>query len=473
MESDYVSEKDFDSLTILPNNCSLLYPTDEYVPVKFCGIDTTHFGSSNRKLNPFYKLKTLASSNSTSFEDRIQAIRYMTYIPHIKQKETVLEVVTHILKDETINIDMRYDLFNKTIRFTSSIMLELHKFYFEHFLNEAKHPLLYLILSAQYILTHATKYNFDMITNFLIANAKDSQLSVNLRAECADILHRQGLDEKTQSLGYNIIMKMGNLYVDNKSSCIYSNTQNIHDKAINDSVMSILRYLIAEDNKEKAMRHLKLINLEQELKENKTPELEKYIKEIRDIDILEKDIHTEIYDKISTLVSEEKKCRVMNSLRRVLIDTAKYDGYASRDILIVIWKKVKSQTIELQTQLHSRIIEELHDMDETCSTGHMSRLINVLAGFNIINQNIKISFRDQLRSNIFARLNKELKSMAIYQQQQILDQMISPSKELLEEFILDFNPYEELYNEFVKEENMNEDEFKEIYKKAINDYCGK
>jgi hypothetical protein len=51
-----------------------------------------------------------------------------------------------------------------------------------------------------------------------------------------------------------------------------------------------------------------------------------------------------------------------------------------------------------------RLFEELEDMSGTCSSGFLSRLVNVVSGFDE-NLSIRISWQDQIISNFVARLN--------------------------------------------------------------------
>ena len=52
------------------------------------------------------------------------------------------------------------------------------------------------------------------------------------------------------------------------------------------------------------------------------------------------------------------------------------------------------------------MVEELIDMANTCSSGHSSRLVNVLAGYTDLK--ITISYEDQIIANLQARLFKKL-----------------------------------------------------------------
>ncbi len=162
----------------------------------------------------------------------------------------------------------------------------------------------------------------------------------------------------------------------------------------------------------------------------------------------------------------------MSSFNRLIIDTAKYEGYSIIDVLLAVWKIIEKS--DNKQSLYVRFLEELFEMDETCSSGHLSRVINVISGFNLINDHVKISFNEQVRNNVFARLNVSLKGMSKSDQDEILNQMTESKKDLLDEFIMAYEPRDELVEEFVTTgKHISLDEFEKIYKKAIQDYCGK
>lgn len=59
--------------------------------------------------------------------------------------------------------------------------------------------------------------------------------------------------------------------------------------------------------------------------------------------------------------------------------------------------------------LIERLIDELVDMESTCSSGHVSRLVNVFSGINGFVLNI--GFKQEIKNNIIARINKLVKDI--------------------------------------------------------------
>jgi hypothetical protein len=99
-----------------------------------------------------------------------------------------------------------------------------------------------------------------------------------------------------------------------------------------------------------------------------------------------------------------------------------------------------------------RLTQELVDMHDLCSTGHMSRIINVLSGFSEENGGltvVKISWNNQIKSNISARINFRIKNN-------------ENSDSLLESMIETENSKRECYVNFVK--SIRDDIFIELEK---------
>ena len=62
-----------------------------------------------------------------------------------------------------------------------------------------------------------------------------------------------------------------------------------------------------------------------------------------------------------------------------------------------------------EKELKKRLLEELEDMSGTCSSGFLSRLVNVVSGFGDFS--IRISWQDQIIGNLTGRINKEIKNI--------------------------------------------------------------
>ncbi|MDD4931353.1 MAG: hypothetical protein PHG66_04400 [Candidatus Colwellbacteria bacterium] len=420
------------------------------MPTLFAGINTSTFGMSSYKVkNPFLKIAEVAKNSTTSWEDRTQAIRYMQRIPHIHREKHCIECTISIITDEQYPLEARYHFFSnneKIIKLDYEIVNACHHYYFFNF-EKFRSPLLYRILSAQYLLSQFPVGTYDMegVQSFLINIAKDTNTEINYRAECADILDRIGYGD-AKEIGTNTIIELGELYTDNKRKTIYTNMQNVHDLSVTKQVIDTLRNLIKMTKTERNS--------------------EEVYNSITDIKV-----H---YSPTEAGVTKEelakKREAIVEVFQRIIIDTSRYEGLPMSEIMMLVWEKIA--TSENRRELEKRLVDEMYEMHQTCSTGHLSRLINVLSGFYDDIQPVKISYKEQLRSNVFARVSSAIRTLGQHEQEEITTEMTSDSKPCIEDFLFSYNPRDELHDEFVKGEYVSEEEFEEIYKKSINDFFG-
>ena len=406
------------------------------------GIETKTFGNSIN--NPFLKLYEGIISDNYDFEDKCQGVRYMQRINYTGGMKYCIDATLSILKDERYPFNKRYYFFSNNdayIKLDYEIVNDCHKYVYDNF-ETLNAPLLYKLLSAQFILAHFVPTEYDRIEleEFLLSIAQDVNQTINYRAECADILYNYGVEKKYVESATRIIKELGNLYTENKTSTIYTNIQNVHDSTINKTIMNTLRELIQIVKMDQTKRHSG---------------------EILEI----------IRDKYSYL-EQHKLDKIMSSLERIMIDTAKYENMCMSDILVLVWEYICNS--DHKEELEYRLLQELEDMDQTCSTGHLSRILNILSGYFSDNI-VQITLNDQLRSNIFARYTKLIKLLPEHIQEKINNELIlndSSQKDTIKTFLMDFNIEEILYKEFVNESNMDITDFYETYEKSLNDYFG-
>lgn len=132
-------------------------------------------------------------------------------------------------------------------------------------------------------------------------------------------------------------------------------------------------------------------------------------------------------------------------LERIEIDTCRFtyetNTFSLHNVFSALWNFVQqtktcNETIEQKDkriQLHKRIIEEMVSMSRYCSTGHLSRFINVIQGFtDDIELCIKISDNQQIYAIISNYLNKQ----SINASQLVLDSMIGENRKDFFDFII-------------------------------------
>lgn len=436
----------FENIVNMESQYGVSFSSFDFMPALFNGIQTSSFGySSSKKKNPFFKLVEISKDEKLSWEDRTQAIRYMQRIPHLERSKYCIDSTIHLILDKRFPLRNRYHFFSnneKIIKLDYDIVNACHDFYFNNH-ESFNGPIIYRILSAQYLLTQFPigTYDSDKVQKFLYEIAVDKDTEIHHRAECADILSRVGYYEYRE-MGDKVLDELGSMFKSEKDSLftIYANAQNVHDKTITKKLIESIQYLSS------------II----------TPT--KHSGEV--FEVLKKELDKEKYN--------EKRETVLSSFQRVIIDTSKYEGLSLCDIMLMVWEKmIQSKDFDF---LLERFIEELSEMDGSCSSGHVSRLLNVLSGFFDDIKPVQISYEEQLRSNIFGRYTNLLRTTDEIFREQVFGEM-SEEKPLTEksacmEFVNYSNLREELEKEFIEGGYLTGEVFDVVYKKAENDFFG-
>ncbi len=276
---------------------------------------------------------------------------------------------------------------------------------FESKYENSDRQLRYVILIVQYMLNRSNQKS-TIFTDKIIQScidkcldiANDEKLLVNTRADAADVLiHNVPLDingrtsanvettiaaggcdnckyrEEIKKKAIDIITRLGKIKSENKS--IYGNSQNVHtaeiEKSVSDYILKVLGPIT--------------------LKENAWNDMNKKIQEKKFQD----------------------KEKILSSLFRIDIDKTIYPGGQTlKTILTKIWhlvetviekeKIVKGQE-EKKHVLISRVFEELSEADGTCSSGFVTRIVNIMSCYGF---QLDIGFKNQIKANVIARLNK-------------------------------------------------------------------
>jgi hypothetical protein len=438
------------------------------LPTVFHGINISSFGDTRN--NPFMKLKIVAENRELPYEERVSAIRYMQRIPHVKMLQHVAPLCFDIISDDRYPINERYYFFSNNSSITkldSYIVKDCHEFFFK-FSKDKKYPIFLRLFSAKFIYYtykhDSTEWNLARI--FIIDLALDAQESVHIRSEAADCLYSR-VNSEDYEIGYGVIKELGKLYSDNKLRTIYTNAQNVHDETISESVMNVLRNLLAEQ-----------VVIPKEFKQEAPEEISvgftKFAKQTeKHVEITTDEIYQRLSEVIKTMDPDGTKdlqSQIGNVYYKMIVNPSHYEGLTIVDILLLIWKKI--QSYEHRIELEKRLVEELCEMDMTCSTGYLTRLVNVLSGYVSDEKfTLKMNVKDQLRSNIFARLHANISLLPQSEQEIIVLELSgSGSKDTVKEFIQSFSIYDELYEEFTG--LISYEEFNSMYDKCISDFIG-
>ena len=224
----------------------------------------------------------------------------------------------------------------------------------------------------------------------------DEKLDINVRADAADALLNLG-DEIFKTHARNVIISLG--AVDGTVRNVYQDGQNIHTTAIEKSALEILEKL---DKVEKYLTFTKARKLLKEVAHNLYHDDDAHdAHEHHDDDAHDAD------DKSSKQTDKERMVHI--ALNRIQVDQQLYSQYGISLQGILLRVLTFCNTHEHKDELLKRMIEELIDMHDKCSSGYAFRLVNTLSGY--CEHAIRISWADQIAGHLSGRLNMMIRNI--------------------------------------------------------------
>ena len=403
----------------------------------------------------------LALDNECMLEYRIEACRYLYGSDVEELKEISQQVLNEVINDLSYPSEYRYKIIMsftnkrygiKSFFNTSKIRVPYDEDYiytlqFDFFTND-KNEVESRILSGQFLLGMESidTETKNIVCEILYKICCDNINPHNIRADAADVLSRLGSEDYIEK-GRNIIQELGYSEIDRskgpKIKTIYNDAENVHRFKI-DSIV---------DNFMKKVKQSKLKNRSYQ------------------------DVWIEICDMIrSKNLPPSNKFLTMKALNRISVDTATFSPQkvTMAEILLWLWIIVQSYESEKRDFLYNRIIDELMDMANTCSTGHASRLINVLSCYD---NYFTISYDEQITSNIAGRMNAFIRDCPDEKIKEslglgMLDDADEDDRCVYLDFVHEKRDilYDELFDEFVDKQLISKDEFDKIFEKGFEMY---
>lgn len=226
----------------------------------------------------------------------------------------------------------------------------------------------------------------DDVVGVLLGIASSSTYEANVRGDAADAVcnggnRSQRIEAKKilRELGFSGVDR-NSKFITSRARTIYNNEQNVHDESIAESIIRFIEIMVSSDDIGNAT-------------------------------------YSTVNEEIVGLINEKitvksDKIKALGALKRVERDTTTFSSYKTTiaEILVHVWLRVKSYESEpeVMATLKQRLLEELLEMGETCSSGHCARFINVLSS---VDPQISISFESQIVANLAGRINARIRNI--------------------------------------------------------------
>jgi hypothetical protein len=285
----------------------------------------------------------------------------------------------------------------------------------------------------------------------LLRIAEDENVELNLRLEACDIIFLEGseTDRSTVSSIFDSIAP---------STEYTNNSENVHIASIQASVERSIDALV---NKSKCLRvPPQLIEgLPYTVSDSELNRPNPARPVPGDVQAFGRQCGSE--DVLLRRYNEEPEfVKIKGSLHRIFNHTfLKFTKHklTLRDIIALVCLVIEDCEITLHDELYRRLGQELADMNDTCSRGYVTRLVNVFSGFEIDALGITLSFEDEIYAIFTNKVNKLIADAPDELRDVLLEQLTIPSNENarrqeLTRYLRPFLPtvWNEIYTAFEK-----------------------
>ena len=365
-------------------------------------------------------------------------------------KNTLISTITNIFTNSCWNEDFKYKLFD-SIKKDDSILINIkHMIANLIFLFQFKNYKYNLFL-CQYLLNEHIIEDKHIERLYSIATSTDEEYC---KSDIADFLLSVDIPGTSVDIPGTSVNKYKRMGVElfstttwdsqTKSKIIYNNKQNVHSVDLNKYIKPFFE---------------KLINIDFLL----------IIPSNNDEDHIHKTIQ-EIINKCETVITAYNLPynidTIKRTIQRFILDNTLYtDKYVSLlQLLFRCYFYIKITLGEMSSEeLFKRFVEELYEMADTCSSGHLVRLANIFSGFD---NTTVIDVQDELRACIFTRLTKIINSKPDELSEQIYDNVQSEMfmKLLSQDLVVLYN---QLLIEYVDSGIISNSNYQESFRKYL------
>jgi hypothetical protein len=419
----------------------------------------------------------LAFDKSMLLNHRLEAAKFL-FAAEEKEKSMAQECILDIVSDHIHSTQLRYNAIVPYLSRTGvSTLMNMKKLKIPYnedfvlglqmpFFQDVENDIKYRILSGQFLLQTKNTEIRDEIVTSLFGFAKCADYTENVRADAADVLLRLGNSfERAQAR--QIITELG-FTTDKRRigpKTIYDNSQNIHNESIDKHVEIFLEKMLTPTSD----------NIEKITIENNG----KFAYRLRDYDDVKNEITSCIrkhMDFNAGDIDAYQRNKAYEALIRIGIDTATFTKFnaTTAEILVHVWSRIHSGEFDdtIIDLLEQRMLDELTDMSETCSTGYAGRFVNVLS---TVDDTLHINWDEQLMANVDGRMQAKIRDCKDQELRATLTlgmmaEADKEDKEVYLSFIKDnlIEIEKELHEEFVDKGYLNN----ELFNKYINDIKG-
>jgi hypothetical protein len=374
-----------------------------------------------------------ALTREDDFFDLFDIYRYNLYVKLIHrglehQKTQLIDFLKKSLPERDTNAwrlkriqHLSKDVDDDNLSFNASL----------HFIHESSNEMQYRNVACQYILSQDINTDRkNQCLSYLREWMSNESLNERIRADAADGLLRYGDSEDVKE-AKNTIEALGG------GNTIYENAENVHIKEVEESAIRCIRFLAEQHTTNTTLKTFDSY----------------YVYVLKLIEELN--------------IDSEKEELIVSSLNRIHVDTSVIDAYTLSVILCMLIEYI--QTSEHKKELNKRLLEELQDMANTCTSGYFIRLANVLSGY--VKESITIGWENQIKANVTSKLNVLLQHED--NMDNIIEEMTNPSmitRPLFNAFFLKHLSHiqNELYKEF--SEYLTDHQWDEYFSNAIRQY---
>lgn len=271
-----------------------------------------------------------------------------------------------------------------------------------------------LFNSVRNVKTDSNIQIFDNHLNRVINNVKTKNKQNQIQTSPQNIniqIHQQGLGGNVPQTNRGLLVDINGttfpippdidtppllqrqIEIKKPSRTIYEDGQNVHNTKINESTLNTASELILKYNPNVIIEYI-------------------YYKKIND---------------------DEQKQQIEKSIHRINTDTSTFGkGFNLHSVFQSLLNLIEQHP--QKNELNERLIDELIDMSGKCSTGHLSRLINVLQGYET---NLQVKVQIDIKDEIYAKIKNLIEKNMMEQDNmdELMEDMLSENKTIYIEFV--------------------------------------